>query len=141
MSAKRKVATVDNPLDIRGFESRSETSRVLRGRVIPRHEYVKKKRCIIRRKKIDFSHVVPTYSNAVFFQLPRELRDTVYQFLWVDSHIQQRYKKKHFIVTYGDQGGSDLEDTNHGKVRGKHLERPHDHWLINHAAGTLVVDK
>lgn len=117
MSVKRKAATVDNPPDTRGFESRPETSRVLRGRVIPKYEYVKKKRYITRCKKVDFSHIVPTHSTALFFQLPRELRDTVYQFLWVDAHIQQRYKKKRFIVTYGDQGGSDLEDTNHGKVR------------------------
>ncbi|KAH3905068.1 hypothetical protein HBI56_230520 [Parastagonospora nodorum] len=116
MSVKRKATTVDNPLDTIGFERRFETSRVLRGRVAPKHEYVKKTRHIIRHREIDFSHIVPTNNTALFFQLPRELRDMVYQFLWLDAQIHQRYKKKHFIVTYGDQGGLGLEDTSQGKA-------------------------
>jgi hypothetical protein len=65
----------------------------------PKQEYVEKKRRASRRPKTDFTYIMPAVSNAMFFKLPRELRDSIYQFLWVDMRICQHYKKKSFIVT------------------------------------------
>ncbi|KAF9693022.1 hypothetical protein EKO04_009029 [Ascochyta lentis] len=38
-----------------------------------------------------------------FFDLPREIRDRVYDYIWVDTgRITQRYKSKEYMVTYGE---------------------------------------
>lgn len=40
----------------------------------------------------------------LFFQLPREIRDMVYDYVWMKtSHIRQHYQEKSYMLTYGVQ--------------------------------------
>jgi hypothetical protein len=110
MFAESEAATSAAPATTKAPDSTSQLARVLRGRIFSRHEYVEKKRRAFMRPKTDFTHITPAISNAMFFKIPRELRDSIYQSLWVDMRIWQRYKKKHYIVTYGDQGDLDSEE-------------------------------
>jgi hypothetical protein len=117
MSTRSEAETLAAPTTTKVPGSTSEHIRVLRGRMVPKQEYVEKKRRVSRRPKTDFTHITPAISNAMFFKLPRELRDSIYQLLWIDMRIWQRYKKKFFIVTYGDQGDLDSEENStYGKV-------------------------
>jgi hypothetical protein len=52
---------------------------------------------------IDFDPTRLTPSVAPFFKLPRELRDEIYHWLWMDApQIRQQYEKKYYMVTYGE---------------------------------------
>jgi hypothetical protein len=117
MSSRSEDAALAAPTTTEVSGSTSERTRVLRGRIAPEQGYVEKKRRALRCPETDFTHITPAISDAIFFKLPRELRDSVYQFLWVDMRIWQRYKKNFFILTYGDQGDMDSEENStYGKV-------------------------
>jgi hypothetical protein len=73
---------------------------------IHQQEGRKKKRRIHNHPRMDPIDFDPTHFTpgaAPFFKLPRELRDEIYHWVWMDApQIQQQYEKKYYMVTYGE---------------------------------------
>jgi hypothetical protein len=116
MAAKREAAAMHDTPTPHALEAMPEATRVLRGGVVPKQEYTKKTRCTVKRPKIDFGQIVPVLGDASFFKLPREIRDEIYQLAWYGVRIWQRYKRRRYVISYGDPGDLDSEDDADMKV-------------------------
>jgi hypothetical protein len=120
MPAKRKSeATVTKDSgSVDALPMTAEMADELREKLNTRQKRSKKKRRICKQPTIDYDTACQTPSAALFLRLPRELRDETYHWLWIDARrIQQRYKRKYYTVTYGEQDDVCCSDTSSQKVR------------------------
>jgi hypothetical protein len=116
MAAKWEAAAMHNTFTPHALQAMPEATRVLRGRVVPKQEHAKKTRRAAKRPKIDFGQIVSVLGDASFFKLPREIRDEIYQLVWYGVRIWQRYKRRRYIVSYGDPVDLNSEDDADMKV-------------------------
>jgi hypothetical protein len=119
MPAKRKVETTvtEDSESAKALPTTADMADVLRKKPIKRRKRSKKKHPVWKHIDIDFdaTHLMP--EAAPFPELPRELRDEIYHWLWIDAaQIRQRYKGWHYPVTYGEQDAVGFQDVSSSKV-------------------------
>jgi len=80
----------------------ADMATLIRTELLTGLDSARKKRRVRSSGTTNVNTIDPTPCTSLLFKLPREIRDQIYQLLWIETpRIRQRYKRRSYPITYG----------------------------------------